>query len=65
MTLLTSVIDYLTRRVYEKVLQTPELPFMMKRIKRWRTGRKVNRMLNEITKNKKEDVEAEEQPHEN
>ncbi len=40
-------------------------PFMMKRIKRWRTGRKVSKMLNEITKNKKEDVETEEQPHEN
>jgi len=42
-------------------------PFMMKRIKRWRTRRKVNKMLNEIAKNKREDVktETEEQQHEN
>ncbi len=40
-------------------------PFMMKRIKQWRTRRKVNKMLNEIARNKKEDVETKEQPHEN
>ncbi len=40
-------------------------PFMMKRIKQWRTRKKVNKMLNEIAKTKREDVETEEQQHEN
>ena len=36
-------------------------PFMMKRIRRWRTRRKVNSMLNEIARKRSEDVKVNEQ----
>lgn len=39
-------------------------PFMTKRIKRWRTRRKVSKMLNEIARNKRE-AKVEEQLLEN
>jgi len=35
-------------------------PFMMKKIKHWRTKRKVSRMLDEIAKSKRDEVKAEE-----